>query len=261
MAGDSASLAGAALVTGAARGIGRATALRLAALGADVALVDLDAAPLAAVAREVEAAGRWAAVFAADAGEVDDLARLFDAVEAALGPVRTLVNNAGALEVAPLADLTPAAWDRLMRLNARGLFFWTQAGGRRMVANGGGAIVNVASIAGRGGRPLLAHYAASKAAVISVTRSAALAFAPSVRVNCVCPGNIDTPMWEQLDRDLGARQGLPPGETRRRIVERVPLGRAGTPDEVADVIAFFASDQARFVTGQALNVCGGTQMD
>jgi NAD(P)-dependent dehydrogenase (short-subunit alcohol dehydrogenase family) len=148
-------------------------------------------------------------------------------------------------------------------VNARGTFFLLQAAARHFLSRQTrGVIVNIASVAGRSGRPLQSPYAASKAAVISITRSAALALAShGIRVNAVCPGVIDTEMTRQLHREKSAISGLTPEESLAEMVRSIPLGGVGTALDVANMVLFLASDHAAYVTGQALNVCGGLEMD
>lgn len=251
-----------ALVTGAGRGIGRAIALRLAAEGADVVVAELDAASGVEAARAVEAQGRRARSVAADVARPEASRAAVAAALETFGRLDVLVNNAGVVRARPLLEVTEADWDRTFAVNARGLFFCLQAAAREMARGGGGSIVNMASIAGRWGRPLLAAYAASKAAVISITQSAALALAPQrIRVNAVCPGVVDTPMWAQIDREWGQAVGAQPGEVLAARVAAVPLGRIETPEDVAGLVAFLGSDDAAYITGQAINVCGGLQLN
>jgi meso-butanediol dehydrogenase / (S,S)-butanediol dehydrogenase / diacetyl reductase len=251
----------AAMVTGAGRGIGRGIALRLAAEGAHVLVADLDAATGTETARAIEAQGGKARFVAADVARPEaSRAAVAETLEA-FGRLDVLVNNAGVIRARPLLDLAEDDWDRTFAVNARGLFFCLQAAARAMVRAGGGCIINVASIAGRWGRPLLADYAASKAAVISVTQSAALALAPHrVRVNAVCPGVVDTAMWAQIDQEWGQAVGAKPGEVLAGRVAGIPLGRIETPEDVAGLVAFLASDDAAYITGQAINVCGGLHL-
>lgn len=253
-------LARCAVVTGAGSGIGRAIALVLSAGGTPVAALDIDAGAARRTADAIRGAGGRAVGLQADVRDTDAIEAVLDRIELELGPLGTLSACAGVVRTLPLAATTPADWDAIQDVNARGTFFWVQAVGRRLHGPGG-AIVAVSSISGRGGRPLQTAYAASKAAVISIVRSAALAFAPSVRVNAVCPGIIDTPMWASIDRDRAALEGLSPGDAMRAFVERVPLARAGTPDDVAGVVRFLLSRDGGYVTGQAVNVCGGLEMD
>jgi NAD(P)-dependent dehydrogenase (short-subunit alcohol dehydrogenase family) len=251
-----------ALVTGAARGLGRAIAGRLAAAGAAVWLVDRDPGGLETATEAVRRMGGTAAAQVADLADTGGLAGLVEEAAAWRGGLDVLVNNAGVMQTTPFLAVTPEDYDRLVRVNQTAVFFLTQAAGRHMATRGRGAIVNIASVAGRGGRPLAAHYAATKAAVISLTRSAALALAPhGVRVNAVCPGVLPTAMMDEIDRDRGRLLGLPPGEAVRRVVATVPLGRAARLEEAAEVVAFLASDRASYVTGQAVNVCGGLELD
>lgn len=253
----------AAIVTGAGQGIGRAIALALAREGADILVGEMNAETGPQTAAEVRALGRKGVATRTDVSRLDHIQAMVDAAAANFGRLDILVNNAGVLKVQDLFALTEADWDRTFAVNVRGLFFCLQAAARRMREQGGGAIVNISSIAGRAGRPIMVDYAATKAAVISITQSAARALAPHrIRVNAICPGLVDTALWDHIDDVWGVQmQGLPKGEQKRRRVEHVPLGRMEQPEDVAKAVVFLASDEADYVTGQALNVCGGLEMD
>lgn len=264
-----------AVVTGAAQGIGKAVALRLAREGADVCAVDIQAAPAEAAAVEVRALGRQGLACAANLADLAQIPPLVERVAAELGGIDILVNAAGVLQTRPFLDVTEADWDRVIDVNQKALVFLIQAVARQMIAQvpeevqaagraprSYGKIVNFSSISGRRGRPLQVHYASSKAAVISITQSAALAFAPySINVNAVAPGVVPTPMWEQNDRERSAALGVPPGSALGDFIERIPLKRAATTEDVAGAVAFLCSADADYITGQTLNVDGGFEMD
>jgi D-sorbitol dehydrogenase (acceptor) len=165
--------------------------------------------------------------------------------------------------MAPLLESDAASFDRLFAVNVKGMFFVMQRVLQHMVDAGvaGGSVINMASQAGRRGEALVAHYCATKAAVISYTQSAALAMAPhGIRVNAIAPGVVDTPMWTQVDALFAQHEGLRPGEKKQQVGRDVPLGRMGTPADIAGVAVFLASDEARYITAQTLNVDGGNVM-
>jgi meso-butanediol dehydrogenase / (S,S)-butanediol dehydrogenase / diacetyl reductase len=248
-----------ALVTGAGTGIGRAIAEALAAAGARVAVTDLDAGAAQAVAARLEGA----IAFRLDVTDAAETKRIMDRAVHQLDGLEIVCANAGVSTMRAVVDLSEEEWERNMAVNARGVFLTNQAAVRHFLANGvAGAIVNTASLAGKQGVPLLAHYAASKFAVVGFTQSLAREVAAhGIRVNCVCPGFVRTSMqdrevlWEAQLRDLT------PAAVREEYVALTPLGRLEEPDDVADAVVFLASDAARFITGEALNVTGGVRMD
>ncbi|HEX3178434.1 MAG TPA: SDR family NAD(P)-dependent oxidoreductase [Methylomirabilota bacterium] len=250
-----------AIVTGGGRGIGRATALELARLGADVVVAELDKAGAERVAGEVAALGRRSLAVATDVTRRGDLAAMVQRAKAELGRIDILVNNAGIYRAAATLDVTEEHWDAIMTINAKAVFFATQAVLPVMIAQKRGAIVSLASMAGKIGSKTNLPYNASKAAVISMTKSLALAHAADgIRVNCVCPGFVETDMWSMVARDQGALLGMSAEEFTRQRRSQVPLGRMETPDDVASVIGFLASPRAGYMTGQALSVDGGLVM-
>ncbi len=251
-----------ALVTGAGQGIGRAIALALARAGAHVAVNDLKPDTAGAVAAEVEALGRRAVALPADVGSVSQIEDMVERGRAALGTLDILVNNAGLIHARPFGEVTERDWDATFAVNARGLFFCMQAAARVMIQQGRGVILNIASIAGRGAASLSPPYAASKAAVISLTQQGARALAEhGIRVNAICPGIVDTEFNWRLDELVGVgRQGLAPGEFLKQRAAMVPLGRLAEPEDVAGVAVFLASPAGSYITGQAVTVDGGFLM-
>jgi meso-butanediol dehydrogenase / (S,S)-butanediol dehydrogenase / diacetyl reductase len=252
------------LITGAAGGIGAATARRLAAAGARLVLVDLDRPGVEKLAAELDGVAVHA-----DVTRREDVARMIDEPHRRWGRLDVLFNNAGVIRVQPLLDVTDVEWDRVMSVNLKAVFFVLQAAARRMKEQPPmpgselrGKLIQTASIAGyRGGNHLTTPYSASKAGVISLTRSAAQALAADrITSNCVCPGAVDTAMWEQLDRELAALHGLAPREAWKRRIAGIPLGRPERAEDVAGVVAFLAGPDSDYMTGQALKVDGGLVM-
>ncbi|MGH9245800.1 MAG: SDR family NAD(P)-dependent oxidoreductase [Acidimicrobiales bacterium] len=249
----------AAIVTGAGRGIGRAIALELARLGADVALADVEEATAERAAGDVERAGRRGLPIRADVTSAEDRRFMVDQALSAFGRIEILVNNAGIFRSVTPLEITEEHWDTVVDVNAKATLFCAQAVLPTMLAAGRGVIINVASITGKAASPHALPYAVSKAAVISLTRSLAAAFAAEgVRVNCVCPGYVDTEMWAEIDREVGVGElGKQPGEFWREQITTIPLGRAAQPEDVARVVGFLATSDAGYMTGQAINVTGG----
>lgn len=248
-----------ALVTGAGQGIGRATALGLARQGAAVACVDINAATAADTAAAVTAVGSRGLAITADLGSVADIDRLVGEVMAAFGQIDILVNNAGVTRRAYIMDLVEGDWDRIHRVNAKGVFFCLKRVAQEMIPRRSGMIVNVASVAGKGFHGTSnAVYAASKGAVISLTFTAAQQLAQhNINVNAVCPGLVRTAIVDDMMRVMAEKEGTTVAEIEGRAVAGVPLKRMNEPEDIADAIVFLASPAARNITGQTLNVDGG----
>lgn len=251
-----------ALLTGAGGGIGLAVAAAYLREGARCTIVDLAREPGAAAAALVAQHPDAAQYVAADVTRSADIAAMVGAARARFGSVDILFNNAAIFDLAPLLDSDEASYDRLFAVNVKGMFFVMQKVLAQMVESGTrGAVINLASQAGRRGEALVAHYCATKAAVISYTQSAALAMAPhGIRVNAISPGVIDTPMWGQVDALFARYEGLKPGEKKIAVGKAVPLGHMGRPDDIAGAAVFLASAEASYITAQTLNVDGGNVM-
>ena len=244
------------LVTGAGTGIGRAIALAFADTGARVACADLDERAAAATA---EAAGGGAMAVQADVGDVADIDRMVSTVVAELGHLDVIVNNAGVTRGAYIMNLTEEDWDRMHRVNAKGVFFCLQRAAREMIPRREGRIINIASIAGRGFPGTSnAAYAASKGAVISLTKTAAQQLARhNLNVNAICPGVTMTEMVTRLVTQRAEKEGISVDEARAAAVKPIPLRRANDPADIAAMAVFLASPGARNITGQCYNVDGG----
>ena len=242
-----------AVVTGAASGIGRETALRFAEEGAAVVCADLDAEGAGAVAAEIAATGRAAHAAGADITSERDVARLAEEALASLGRIDVLVNNAGVTILGGVAELTEADWQREIDINLSGAYRVSKAFWPHFVEAGGGTILSTASIAGVIAAPQDAAYVASKAGLIMLTRCMALdGAATGIRANCICPGFVDTPMFDGF-----LAEHPDPASALARCAGRTPLGRIGTPRDIADGFVYLASDDARWITGTALVIDGG----
>lgn len=251
----------AAIITGAATGIGRAVARRLAADGMQVTVADLDGDRAADVAAEVIARGGLAVGLCIDVTQAADRQRMISGTLDAFGRFDVLVNNAGTQVISDSLSVDERHWDRLMDVNAKGTWFASALAVKTFLEHGthGGRIVNVASIAGKMASTVLHPvYNVSKAAVLAMTKTFAAAYAANgIRVNAVCPGVIRTSMQDTVDREFAKLQGRTPEEVRQERLTRIPLGYAAEPDVVAGVVSFLVGNDGRYLTGQALNVDGG----
>ncbi len=251
-----------ALLTGVAGGIGLSVLTAYLREGARCTAVDLPAEPSDGLQQLMQSYPNTLHYVAADVARQDSIEQMVQAAEMRFGPVQVLFNNAATFTMGPLLEQGPADFDFVFNVNVKGMFFVMQAVLKQMKANGiQGSVINMASQAGRRGEPLVAHYCASKAAVISYTQSAALAMAPfQIRVNGIAPGVIDTPMWGKVDALFAKYEGLAVGEKKRQVGLAVPLGRMGDPSDLEGAAVFFASDESRYITAQTLNVDGGNWM-
>lgn len=252
-----------ALVTGAAGGIGAAIAHRLAGEGAHVAVADISLEGAEKVVDEICASGGQASAHRLDVTSPDDVARVVAAVEKEAGLITMPVTAAGIIKTYPFLELPYDDWNKTLAVNLAGTFLVFQAVGRRLVAGRQpGSMVAIASVAGRGAQPQAVDYGASKAGVISVVRSAAVALAEhSITVNAVCPGIVDTTMTRAIHVDRARLEGITAEESLASKLEIVPLGRIQQPEDVANVVAFLLSDDGNYITGQSINACGGIEFD
>ncbi len=248
-----------AIITGAGQGIGKAIARRLAQDGFAIAIADINAESLGGVKKEIENEGGEVLTVKADLTKLEDIQNVINR-SAEWGEISVLVNNAGRVIISPFLDITEKEWDAIMTLNLKTVFFATQFAARHM--SEGGRIVNLSSISGRSGRSDQAHYAAAKCAVISLTQSAALSFAPQgITVNAVCPGVVDTPMTTGIHEIRASALGITPEESLARMIAKIPLGRLEKTEDVAGAVSFLCSPDAAYITGQSLNVDGGMEMN
>jgi acetoin reductase-like protein len=263
-----------AIVTGSGNGIGKAVALRLAREGADIIVADVDIKSAEQTAREIFNDGRKAVAYSIDLANISQIQPLVEQVVNEFGRIDILVNAAGIAQTKPFMEITEDEWDRVLDINLKGTTFCIQAVAAQMieqipeqVRDAGradksyGKIVNFSSISGRRGRALQTAYAASKAAIISVTQSAALALsAYNINVNAIAPSVVPTPMWEQIDKDYSRIFGKESGQSMKEFIEKIPLKRAANLEDIAAAVAFLCSCDSDYITGQTLNVDGGFEM-
>ena len=247
-----------AVVTGAGQGIGAEVARALSGAGASVVLAGRTVAKVEAVAAELRQRGRTAWAVGCDVAEAAEVTRLAAEARERVGPVDILVNNAGVASAAPLAKITLAEWERMLRVNATGPFLCTQAFVPAMVERKWGRVVTVASVAGLMGAKYIAAYTASKHAVVGLTRAvAAEVAAHGVTVNAVCPGYVDTPMTEASVANISAKTGRTEAEARAAILATTPQARLVTPEEVAHLVLALCVEEGRSINGQAIVMDGG----
>ncbi|MEO8804676.1 MAG: L-iditol 2-dehydrogenase [Burkholderiaceae bacterium] len=251
-----------ALITGAGGGIGLAVTAAYLDEGARCTAADIGAKPSAELQALIERHPQKLHYVGADVAQADGVAAMVVSARARFGTITVLFNNAAVFDLAPLLEADEASYQRIFDVNVKGMFFTMQAVLKQMVADGAkGSVINLASQAGRRGEALVAHYCASKAAVISYTQSAALAMAPhGIRVNGISPGVVDTPMWAHVDALFAKAEGLPLGEKKKAVGLAVPLGRMGLPEDIAGAAVFLASAASAYITAQTLNVDGGNVM-
>jgi NAD(P)-dependent dehydrogenase (short-subunit alcohol dehydrogenase family) len=245
------------VVTGGAQGMGRAIAKEFVDEGGRVLICDVNAAGVAATAEEIGAVG----AVACDVTKAAEVGALVEGAVERLSSIDVFVNNAGVITMNRCIDLSEHEWDKVMDVNAKGVFLCTRAILPHMLDRQTGAIINIASQAGKRGYKLFTHYCASKAAVIVFSKGVALEVAPHVRVNCVCPGVVNTDMMEREYAWETAMTGEPKESIQKRWMAGIPMGRFQEPEHIARVALFLASDDASEMTGQAINVTGGMVME
>ena len=248
-----------ALITGAAQGIGRGIALRLAKDGADIALVDIKQDKLNEVAREVQALGRKATTFVADISKREQVYAAVDHAEKTLGGFDIMVNNAGIAQVKALKNVTPEDVQRIYEINVFGVLWGIQAAAAKFLARKQkGKIINASSIAGHDGFAMLGIYSSTKFAVRGLTQAAAREYASSgITVNAYCPGVVGTDMWVEIDKAFAEATGAPVGATYKQYCEGIALGRPETPEDVAAFVSYLAGPDSDYMTGQAVLIDGG----
>jgi len=250
-----------AIVTGAGQGIGEAISVRLAKEGADVVVSDINLDSTVKTGERIKALGRRSLAIEADVSESKDVEEMVNSTMKRFGRIDILVNNAGIVIVKPILEFEEEEWDKVINVDLKGVFLCSRAVAKIMIDQKSGKIINVSSSSGKMGTEFFATYAAAKFGVIGFTQGLAKELAPHrIIVNAVCPGIIDTEMWEYVDEELGKVLRLPKGEAFNRQIRNIPLSRAGTPEDVAGVVAFLLSSQADYMTGQAINVTGGMVM-
>jgi meso-butanediol dehydrogenase/(S,S)-butanediol dehydrogenase/diacetyl reductase len=226
-----------------------------------VVVNDVNAEKLQIVAEEVRALGRRTMAIVADVSVGKEVYAMVDQVVQEFGQLDIMVANAGIAQVKQAIEITEEDWDKVFAVNAKGVFLCDQAAAKQMIKQKSGKIINCASIAGHSGFSLLSHYSATKFAVVGFTQALAKELGPfGITVNAYCPGIVGTDMWDLIDEKMGHYLGLPKGETLKKYSELITLGRVETPEDVACLVSYLASDDANYMTGQSINICGGVLM-
>jgi meso-butanediol dehydrogenase/(S,S)-butanediol dehydrogenase/diacetyl reductase len=248
------------VVTGAGRGIGAAIALDLASNGANLAVADLNESAADHVAEQIKAMGGKAIAIQVDVAQRESVRAMIDKAVSVFGQLDVLFNNAGISQTCPFLEIQEADWHRIMNVNALGVLLGTQEAAKQMIRQGrGGKIINTASIAGKQGYPLFAHYCASKFGVVALTQAAARALSEHrITVNCFGPGVVQTELWEQLDREF-IQHGLTekPEQAINEFATSILLGRVSTPKDIVGTTRFLASSDSDYITGQTVMIDGG----
>ena len=250
-----------AIVTAAGQGIGKGIALKLSEEGAKVVIADIDVESGKNVVKEFEGNGGEGLAIRTDVSNSDEVKRMVDTAMDRFRRIDILVNNAGVNKPAFILDVKEEDWDLMMNVNLKGVFLCSKAVISHMIDQKGGKIINISSISGKKGGTWLSPYCATKFGVIGFTQSIARELAPySINVNCVCPGIVFTPLWDKLAKVFSKKLNMPADKVKEYYASRIPLKRPATPEDIARVVAFLCSDEASYMTGQAVNVTGGEEM-
>lgn len=250
-----------AVITGGGSGIGAELCRAFAAEGAKVAVTDLRPEAAEHIAQEIESSGGRATAMALDVSDEKSVEVVADRVEASLGQIAIWVNNAGVSFVTPFLDCSEELWNFTVDINLKGAFLGCKAAIRRMLPYKRGVIINMSSQSGKVGNSHYAAYCASKFGIIGLTQSLAMEFAgDGIRVNAICPGVVFTPLWDQMIEDYARKRNMKPDDVQPYLESKIPLGRLCTPQDVAQTATFLASDDSSYMTGQSINVSGGTVM-
>jgi len=249
------------VVTGGGSGIGAEICRFFAAEGAIVAVVDLRSEAAEEVAARIKKTGGRAVAWTADVSDRQMVEKTADDIEAKLGPLAIWVNNAGVSRIVPFLECTEQLWDLTLQINLKGAFIGCQSAIRRMLPRRQGIILNMSSQSGKIGNSHYAAYCASKFGIIGLTQSLAVEFAKKgIRVNALCPGVVFTPLWNEMIKDYAQKRALKMEEVQPYLESKIPMGRLCTPEDVARTAVFLASDDAAYITGQAINISGGAIM-
>jgi len=248
------------IVTGASKGIGRAIALRLAKEGTNIVIADVDTDEGEKAAQMIRDMGRECLIVKCDVRNSQEVEEMVEKTMRKFGRIDILVNNAGVSSMSPMVELEEKDWDFNMDINAKGQFLCSRAVAKHMIKQRSGKIVNNASLAAKRGALFLGHYSASKFAVLGLTYTMAIELAPyNITVNAVCPGIVETDMIRREWKWEGDLRGMTPEKVRKEVLSTIPLGRLAKPEDIAGVVAFLASEDADYITGQAININGGME--